>query len=210
MQGATPDDATAEVDVRALFERLKEEVARGGGAHVEIRDPDVRARQLARSQAERLWPVTADRTLLSRPGLRGAVARPLKKVLKKLMRWYVEPVAMDQKGFNDAALKLIDDLQEQVDALKARVAELEGGAGARGAAPGPGGGHSRDAPTRRGHPFSYHALQLRPWPPGSWPAALCLPPAAPEGGPRREPVPRWRCRTTTWRCQIPTSRTGWS
>lgn len=120
------DSSPEEVDVRALFERLKEEVARGGGAHVEISDPDARARMLARSQAERLWPVTADRTLLSRPGVRGAVARPLKQVLKKLMRWYVEPVALDQKGFNDAALKLVDDLQQQVDALKARVAELEG------------------------------------------------------------------------------------
>ena len=128
MQGATPDDGSPEVDVRALFERLKEEVAKGGGAQVEIRDPDARARQLARSQAERLWPVTADRTLLTRPGVRGLVARPLKQVLKKLMRWYVEPVAMDQKGFNDAALKLLDDLQEQVEVLRARVEELERGA----------------------------------------------------------------------------------
>ncbi len=140
MRGATPEPPGPEVDVRALFERLKEEVAKGGGAHVEIAEPDARARMLARSQAERLWPVTADRTLLSRPGLRGAVARPLKQVLKKLMRWYVEPVALDQKGFNDATLKLIDDLQEQVDALKAQVARLEGG-GAGGA--GGAGGEAR-------------------------------------------------------------------
>lgn len=120
MQGATPDDGSSEVDVRALFERLKEEVAKGGGAHIEIRDPDARARQLARSQAERLWPVTADRTLLTRPGVRGMMARPLKQVLKKLMRWYVEPVAIDQKGFNDAALKLLDDLEQRVAALERR------------------------------------------------------------------------------------------
>jgi hypothetical protein len=139
VRGATPEPPGPEVDVRALFERLKEEVAKGGGTHVEIAEPDARARMLARSQAERLWPVTADRTLLSRPGLRGAVARPLKQVLKKLMRWYVEPVALDQKGFNDATLKLIDDLQEQVDALKAQIARLEGGgAGGAGGAARPG------------------------------------------------------------------------
>ena len=112
---------SGEVDVRALFERLKEEVARGGGAHIEISDPVLRARMLARAQAERLWPVTADRTLLSRPGLRGAVARPLKKVLKKLMRWYVEPVAMDQKGYNDAVLKLLDDLEARITELERRT-----------------------------------------------------------------------------------------
>ena len=29
------------------------------------------------------------------------------------MRWYVEPLAAEQRGFNDAALKLLDDLSER-------------------------------------------------------------------------------------------------
>ena len=37
------------------------------------------------------------------------------------MRWYVEPLAYDQRSFNAAALRLIDDLQEQVDRLQAEV-----------------------------------------------------------------------------------------
>jgi hypothetical protein len=37
------------------------------------------------------------------------------------MRWYVEPVAYDQRSFNAAVLRLIDDLQQQVDALRAEV-----------------------------------------------------------------------------------------
>jgi hypothetical protein len=43
----------------------------------------------------------------------------VKAVLRKLMRWYVEPVAYDQRSFNAVTLRLIDDLQEQVDALRA-------------------------------------------------------------------------------------------
>ncbi len=31
------------------------------------------------------------------------------------MRWYVEPLAADQRAFNDAALKLLDDLSERLD-----------------------------------------------------------------------------------------------
>jgi hypothetical protein len=37
------------------------------------------------------------------------------------MRWYVEPFAYDQRSFNAAALRLIDDLQDQVDRLQAEL-----------------------------------------------------------------------------------------
>ena len=42
------------------------------------------------------------------------------------MRWYVEPLAYDQRSFNAASLRLIDDLQEQVDRLQAEVEVLRG------------------------------------------------------------------------------------
>ena len=44
------------------------------------------------------------------------------------MRWYVEPLAYDQRSFNAAALRLVDDLQEQVDRLQAEVEQLRSGA----------------------------------------------------------------------------------
>ena len=50
-----------------------------------------------------------------------ASATPVKAVLRKLMRWYVEPLAYDQRSFNAATLRLIDDLQEQVDRLQAEL-----------------------------------------------------------------------------------------
>lgn len=49
----------------------------------------------------------------------------MKAVLRKLMRWYVEPLAYDQRSFNAAMLRLVDDLQEQVDRLQADVRELQ-------------------------------------------------------------------------------------
>lgn len=111
------------VDVGALFQALREEVRRsgadpGGGGG----DPD--DRRAARAEAERLWPVSADRSLRLRPGIRGGIGSPVKAVLRKLMRWYVEPLAYDQRSFNAAALRLVDDLQEQVDRLQADVAML--------------------------------------------------------------------------------------
>lgn len=117
------ESAGNSVRVEELFERLKEEVRRSGS------DPGAapgtpEERHAARAEAERLWPVSADRSLRLRPGVRGGVGTPVKAVLRKLMRWYVEPVAYDQRSFNAAALRLIDDLQQQVDRLQAEVESL--------------------------------------------------------------------------------------
>jgi len=119
---ASPDES---VDVEQLFRLLREEVRRSGadpGAAV----GDPHDRDAARAEAERLWPVSADRALRLRPGVRGGIGTPVKAVLRKLMRWYVEPLAYDQRSFNAAALRLIDDLQEQVDRLRAELDEARG------------------------------------------------------------------------------------
>ncbi len=115
------------VDVEELFQALRDEVRRSGGdpGSYEGAEDDRRA---ARAEAERLWPVSADRSLRLRPGVRGGIGTPVKAVLRKLMRWYVEPLAYDQRSFNAAALRLIDDLQEQVDRLEAELAAARGDA----------------------------------------------------------------------------------
>ena len=110
------------MDVDELFRALRDEVRKSGA------DPGAAGgssgeRRAARAEAERLWPVSADRSLRLRPGVRGGLGTPVKAVLRKLMRWYVEPLAYDQRSFNAAALRLIDDLQEQVDRLEAEAAE---------------------------------------------------------------------------------------
>jgi O-antigen chain-terminating methyltransferase len=114
-----------QVDVAALFERLKAEVRQAGG--LEVRDGFDRGvvRTRLRAVAERFWPVTTMTPLEQRPGVKGAVLHPVKRVLRKLMRWYVEPFAAEQRAFNDAALKLIDELFEEVDALFAERGRTE-------------------------------------------------------------------------------------
>jgi hypothetical protein len=112
--------STGSVDVEELFRALREEVRRSG-ADPGASGGDEDERRIARAEAERLWPVSADRSLRLRPGVRGGIGTPVKAVLRKLMRWYVEPLAYDQRSFNAAALRLIDDLQEQVDRLQAEL-----------------------------------------------------------------------------------------
>ena len=106
-------------DLEALFQQLKEEVRRSGAAPGAAGVADDRS--AARAEAERLWPVSADRNMRLRPGVRGGIGTPAKAVLRKLMRWYVEPLAYDQRSFNAAALRLIDDLEERVARLEAEL-----------------------------------------------------------------------------------------
>lgn len=61
--------------------------------------------------------------------MRGWLVAPIKRVLRKLMRWYVEPVAAHQRTFNQAILTLVDELTERtandLRRLERRLDELE-------------------------------------------------------------------------------------
>src|SRR5438132_5658612 len=104
-----------EVDVAALFERLREELRRGAVTG------DRRTAEVAsvRALAERFWPVSAERDAGGGP--KGFV----KRFLRKLMRWYVEPLAADQRVFNDSVLKLLDALSERADTAAAGREQAE-------------------------------------------------------------------------------------
>jgi hypothetical protein len=110
-------DADRAIDVAVLLAQLREEVRRSGADPGGGSGPS--EWRALRDEAERLWPVSADRSLRLRPGVRGGLATPLKAVLRRLMRWYVEPVAYDQRSFNAVTLRLIDDLDERLSRLEA-------------------------------------------------------------------------------------------
>jgi hypothetical protein len=111
-----------DVDVDALFASLRDEIRRSGADPGGATGPGDRL--AARAEAERLWPVSADRGLRLRPGLRGGLGTPAKAVLRKLMRWYVEPLAYDQRSFNAASLRLVDDIERRVAALECELERL--------------------------------------------------------------------------------------
>jgi hypothetical protein len=87
----------------------------------------------SRRRADRLWAVTAERPYLARPGrigrMRGAALLPLKALLRRTMRWYVEPLATDQREFNATALRLVDEQHQAtlraLERLEERISALE-------------------------------------------------------------------------------------
>ena len=108
-------------DVEALFARLRAEIRSGSptGPPSEIGDDDRGAGQLAaRDEAERVWAITAERGVARGPGFKGAVAYPVKRLLRPLLRWYVEPALAEQRQFNAAVLRLIDELASRTSSGK--------------------------------------------------------------------------------------------
>ena len=47
--------------------------------------------------------------------------RPVKAVVRKLTRWYVEPVFADQRAYNAALLRLVDELRGDNERLRAEL-----------------------------------------------------------------------------------------
>ena len=102
-------EAELHADVDRVYEELKRAIDR------DARDPAA-----MRALAERFWPVSADKPLERRPGAKGWLAFQVKRVLRKLVRWYVEPAFAEQRIVNDALLRLVDDLARRVDELESR------------------------------------------------------------------------------------------
>ena len=123
--GAMPDSSRRDADIEAIFARLREEVRAGTGRRRSGDEADpIQLR--SRRELDRLWAVTAERPYLRRPGgwgrLRALLLLPAKWVLRKLMRWYVEPVATDQRAFNAAVMRTFD---EQLEWMRAEFDRLE-------------------------------------------------------------------------------------
>jgi hypothetical protein len=122
-----------EREIAAIFDRLRDEV-RNRPPEAGSDGPGAREYTpvTARLRAERTWSVSAERPFQAppEPGVfRRLLATPAKRILRKAMRWYVEPLAAEQRSFNLAILTLVDELaaaaQADVAALERRVKSLE-------------------------------------------------------------------------------------
>jgi len=113
------------VNVPALFAQLRDELRHAPGLDVSEEVDRGLVRQRLRTVAETQWAVTADRPLEQRRGIVGGVRQAIKKALRRLMRWYVEPLAVSQRSFNGITLKLVDEVFEEMDSLFLRLASAE-------------------------------------------------------------------------------------
>jgi hypothetical protein len=116
----------SDVDVSRVFARLRAEVqARPASGETSDQGSAEPPRLAWRLTAERFATVTGDLPYMHRPGafgrIRGLLLVPIKFVLRKLMRWYVEPIAVQQREFNAAVLHALDELTEWTAEQVARL-----------------------------------------------------------------------------------------
>jgi hypothetical protein len=128
MSGETGE--AREREIAAIFARLRAEIGYGrDGLAIGAETRGL----AARPQAERTWAVSAERPVERPPSRRGRVHTwvfaPVKRMLRKLMRWYVEPLAAQQRSFNLTMLNLLDELTQRLDVdvrgLEERLEALE-------------------------------------------------------------------------------------
>ena len=118
-----PTDSSDTAEVAAIFERLRAEV-RASAPRTSI--ADTAAPPLpSRRELDALWAVSGDRPYFGKPGRWGRLRRillvPVKALTKKLVRWYVEPIAADQRAFNAGVLRTLDELSGWVAAEVQRL-----------------------------------------------------------------------------------------
>jgi hypothetical protein len=116
----------SDAEVLGVFARLRSEIeARPATGEVPIQRSGEPPRLAWRVTAERFARVTGDLPYMHRPGrfgrARGLLLVPVKFVLRKLMRWYVEPIAVHQREFNAAVLRALDELTEWTAEQVARL-----------------------------------------------------------------------------------------
>ncbi|MEZ5102648.1 MAG: hypothetical protein R3C15_23200 [Thermoleophilia bacterium] len=110
------DEDVREGEVEAIFARLQAEVRRSSPQAAEAASATPAAPLASRATAERLWVVMA-----GVPG-GGGPAGLVKKVVHKLTRWNVEPLAASQRDFNLTVLRLVDELTDRVGRLERAAA----------------------------------------------------------------------------------------
>jgi hypothetical protein len=117
----------SEHEVDLIVARLEGELRRSGAVTNEGGQRG--AAWGARARAEQFAHVTLDRPLLYKPGpwgrIRGTLLAPIKLVLRKLIRWYVEPAFAQQRDFNASILGALEQLSERVDTLAEQLARNE-------------------------------------------------------------------------------------
>ena len=118
-----PADAPGEeAEIEEALARVRDEVRGRPPSRGLSAQEAAASRVAARDEAELHWAVTAERPVARRSGTTGRVrsvaVAPLKQAVRGLVRWYVEPALEEQRRFNLAILRLVDDLAERTAVIE--------------------------------------------------------------------------------------------
>jgi hypothetical protein len=128
---------TGQADAAAVLEELREQV-RSRRARLQLSDPDnPHARSLAElrrsvDSVNDVWFVTAHLPIMWELRIVGRLGAYTKRVVRLLLRWYINPIVEQQNRFNSATARAVSELvtyQERMARewllLEERISRLE-------------------------------------------------------------------------------------
>lgn len=74
-------------------------------------------------EATRLATISSHWAIVSYVPLVGRLIVVLKRAMRIVLRWYINPIVDQQNAFNDAVVRTLYDLQMENDRLRALIAE---------------------------------------------------------------------------------------
>jgi hypothetical protein len=113
----TPSRAEVHAEVRRIRAAI---LARHGHDDV-TRHPGIAAPSPA-EEAARLATINAHWGISSDVPLLGPLVVLSRRVLRLMLRWYINPIVEQQNAFNEAAVRAIHDLYAENEQLRARIA----------------------------------------------------------------------------------------
>ncbi|NWG21428.1 MAG: hypothetical protein HXY39_14045 [Chloroflexi bacterium] len=167
MNANEPATSCDPVDAGALLEQLRTDVrARRAAAIRDAHDPARRALQRSLDDIEITRVVSAHWPLTGRTVPEKIIAL-VNKVVRRYLRWYINPIVEQQNAFNDAAARALRLLAESYEELAGQVALCRAGDAESRDRPGPATGDSgrgehapphTDSSTPVSRPSGYSAL----------------------------------------------------
>lgn len=110
----------AELELLGVIEPVSPEADRP-----QLTEPSTRAAELRANRLHLLWHTVVQPPLVQRSTPRGRVAYFVKRVVRRLTSWYVEPRWAAQHEIDAEAARFATDAAAVLAALEARVSQLE-------------------------------------------------------------------------------------
>ena len=126
-----PHAPTDAAEIRAIVADLQEELRRhrlvlGDLAPALRADPldGVRQHQWVNSHLPIGWPVMP-------MGIAAKLSAYAQKIVRRLLRWYIDPIVEQQNAFNTAVVRALESLKATSASVSARITDLEALGGCR-------------------------------------------------------------------------------
>lgn len=122
------------IDVKKIMDEIREDIEKRGIEEDEFLFEDIvnemsffenKDVKMCLEELNKSWSIPAYRQLRSRRGILGELIIFFKKVIRKMIKFYVEPIVDDQVNYNANIVRTLNSFWEYMEKNENRILELE-------------------------------------------------------------------------------------